>query len=65
MTNSPRIEGEVHPFELPKEIAENTATTAGKNRASPLQSKRTRAGGAGSGEPATIRRSCRASPTGH
>ena len=34
----PTIGGEVHPFELPKEIAVNTATTAGKNRASPVQS---------------------------
>lgn len=41
-TMAPTITGEVQPYEFPNETAESTATTAGKNNASPFQSKGTR-----------------------
>ena len=42
MTKSPMIKGDVQPYEFPKEMAESTATTAGKNNDSPFQSNGTR-----------------------
>ena len=42
-TNRPTISAEPHPVSAPKEIADSSATTAGKNIPSPVQSKRTRA----------------------
>ena len=35
-TTSPMINDDVQPYEFPNEMAESTATTAGKNKARPL-----------------------------